>query len=151
MLLTALCVLWLARVVAPRLPWVWGASVGFFAFLPVVAKTGAMPISQTVASSGYGLSNVTNGAWYLDCLITCHVLGQAATDSKLNAFGTLDIGPANNAATFPVNVGVMIGTPQTDILFNMAQAYYIELHNTWSATTGAPTITCTQLNVYGCN
>lgn len=49
MLLTALCVLWLARVVAPRLPWVWGASVGFFAFVPVVAKTGAMFQPDTLA------------------------------------------------------------------------------------------------------
>ncbi len=40
--LTALCVLWLARTVAPDRPWVWAASVGFFAFLPVVAKTEAM-------------------------------------------------------------------------------------------------------------
>jgi hypothetical protein len=40
--LTALCVLWLARVVAPARPWVWAASVGFFAFLPVVSKTEAM-------------------------------------------------------------------------------------------------------------
>ena len=40
--LTALCVLWIARVVAPNRPWVWAASVGFFAFLPVVSKTEAM-------------------------------------------------------------------------------------------------------------
>jgi hypothetical protein len=40
--LTALCVLWLARAVAPERPWVWAASVGFFAFLPVVSKTEAM-------------------------------------------------------------------------------------------------------------
>jgi hypothetical protein len=40
--LTALCVLWLARVIAPDRPWVWAASVGFFAFLPVVSKVEAM-------------------------------------------------------------------------------------------------------------
>jgi hypothetical protein len=40
--LTALCVLWLARVVAPDRPWVWAASVSFFAFLPVVSKVEAM-------------------------------------------------------------------------------------------------------------
>jgi hypothetical protein len=40
--LTALCVLWLARVVAPNRPWVWAASVAFFAFVPVVSKTEAM-------------------------------------------------------------------------------------------------------------
>jgi hypothetical protein len=41
-LLTALCVLRLARLVAPDRLWVAAASVGFFAFLPVVAKTEAM-------------------------------------------------------------------------------------------------------------
>jgi hypothetical protein len=40
--LSALCVLWLARVVAPHRPFVWAASVGFFAFLPVVSTTEAM-------------------------------------------------------------------------------------------------------------
>ncbi len=41
-LLTALCVLWLARTIAPRRPWVAAASVGYMAFLPIVAKTAAM-------------------------------------------------------------------------------------------------------------
>jgi hypothetical protein len=40
--MTALCVLWIALRVAPERPWVWAASVGFFAFLPVVSKVEAM-------------------------------------------------------------------------------------------------------------
>lgn len=45
---TALCLLWIARVVAPRNEGVWTASVGFFAFLPVVAKTAAMFHPETL-------------------------------------------------------------------------------------------------------
>jgi len=41
-LATALILLALARLVAPGRPDVWAASVAFFAFLPVVAKTAAM-------------------------------------------------------------------------------------------------------------
>lgn len=41
-LLTGLSILWLARVVMPRRPWVWASSLGFFAYLPVVSKTEAM-------------------------------------------------------------------------------------------------------------
>jgi hypothetical protein len=41
-LLTGVMLLSLARTVAPRSPTVWAAALGFFAFLPVVAKTEAM-------------------------------------------------------------------------------------------------------------
>src|SRR5260221_2906481 len=41
-LLSALCILWLARTVSPKRPWVWAASVGFFCALPIVTKTMAM-------------------------------------------------------------------------------------------------------------
>lgn len=41
-LLTGLSILWLARVVMPTRPWVWASSLGFFAFLPLVAKMEAM-------------------------------------------------------------------------------------------------------------
>jgi hypothetical protein len=41
-LLTALLLLSLARMAAPRSPGVWAAALAFFAFLPVVAKTDAM-------------------------------------------------------------------------------------------------------------
>ncbi|HEV7564606.1 MAG TPA: hypothetical protein VGO31_01445, partial [Microbacteriaceae bacterium] len=56
--LTALCVLWLARVVAPDKPWVWAASVGFFAFLPVVSKTEAMvhPENLSMLTSAVALA-----------------------------------------------------------------------------------------------
>jgi 4-amino-4-deoxy-L-arabinose transferase-like glycosyltransferase len=60
--LTALCVLWLARVVAPDRPWVWAASVGFFAFLPVVSKLEAMlhPENLNLLCSAAAVASLTD-------------------------------------------------------------------------------------------
>jgi hypothetical protein len=60
--LTALCVLWLARLVAPDRPWVWAASVGFFAFLPVVMRTAAMfhPDNLAMLTSTAALAATTD-------------------------------------------------------------------------------------------
>jgi hypothetical protein len=60
--LTALCVLWLARVVAPKKPWVWAASVGFFAFLPVVSKLEAMlhPENLNLLCSAAAIASLTD-------------------------------------------------------------------------------------------
>lgn len=102
-----------------------------------VAKTGAFTTT----------ANVTNGAWYLDLGITCQQVG---TTMNLNALGEITWGTGNNAATV-ANAGYMMGAPNTSIALNNATAYYPELWSTWSVTTGAPTITCTQFNIYGCN
>jgi hypothetical protein len=61
-LLTAVCVLWLARLVAPDRLWVAAASVGFFAFLPVVAKTEAMfnPENLNMLASAAGVAAATH-------------------------------------------------------------------------------------------
>jgi hypothetical protein len=60
--LTALCVLWLARVVAPDRPWVRAASVGFFAFLPVVSKLEAMlhPENLNLLCSAAAIASLTD-------------------------------------------------------------------------------------------
>lgn len=60
--LSALCVLWLARVVAPDRPWVWAASVGFFAFLPVVSKIEAMfhPENLNMLTAAASIAAVTH-------------------------------------------------------------------------------------------
>ena len=107
-----------------------------------VAKTGAVPVNTTPA-----MTSITNGAWYLDCLITCQQVG---TTMNLNALGTLDLGAANNATT-TVNLGLMIGAPNSSIALDNSVAYFPELWWTWSVTTGAPTVTCSQFNIYGCN
>lgn len=109
-----------------------------------IAKTGAFAMTATT------LAGITNGAWYLDCLITCQTVGKGATATLVNALGTLDMGGGNNATT-TANAGYMIGSPNANIGIDQSVPYAIELWNTWSVTTGAPTITCTQLNIYGCN
>jgi hypothetical protein len=60
--LTALCVLWLAWLVAPDRPWVWAASVGYFAFLPVVSKVEAMfhPENLNMLLSAASIASVTH-------------------------------------------------------------------------------------------
>lgn len=60
--LTALCLLWLARVVAPGRPWVWAGALGFFAFLPVVSKTEAMihPENLNMLCATAGTAAVTD-------------------------------------------------------------------------------------------
>jgi 4-amino-4-deoxy-L-arabinose transferase-like glycosyltransferase len=60
--LTALCVLWLARVVAPDRPWVWAAGAGFFAFLPVVSKVEAMfhPENLNMLCSAAAIASLTH-------------------------------------------------------------------------------------------
>jgi hypothetical protein len=61
-LITALSVLWLARLLAPDRPWVWAASVGYVAFVPVVAKTAAMfhPENLNMAATAVALATSTH-------------------------------------------------------------------------------------------
>jgi hypothetical protein len=60
--LSALCVLWLAWLVAPGRPWVWAASVGFFAFLPVVSKVEPMfhPENLNLLCSAVAAASLTH-------------------------------------------------------------------------------------------
>jgi hypothetical protein len=109
------------------------------------SRTGAITLAKTGAFTT--TANVTNGAWYLDALITCQQVG---TTTNLNVLGTLDWGTGNNAATV-INASYMLGAPNTSAAIDNSVAYYPELWGTWSVTTGAPSITCTQLNIYGCN
>jgi hypothetical protein len=109
------------------------------------SRTGAITIAKTGAFTT--TASVTNGAWYFDCLITCQQVG---TTTNLNALGTLDWGTGNNAAA-TANAGYMVGAPNTSAVIDNSTAYFPELWGTWSAVTGTPTITCTQLNIYGCN
>jgi hypothetical protein len=112
----------------------------------VIAKTGTF---TTVAS-------VTDGAFDFEVMLTATAIGSSGT---LNAVGHMHWGPANNAAA-PTQSAysstlsgqpMMIGTPQTAVSFNNSTAYFLELFNTWSVTTGAPTITLTNFFVFGLN
>lgn len=61
-LITGLSVLWIARLVAPDRPWAWAASVGYVAFVPVVAKTAAMfhPENLNMAATAVALAAATH-------------------------------------------------------------------------------------------
>lgn len=101
--LTALCVLWLARVVAPDRPWVWAASVGFFAFLPVVSKTEAMlhPENLNLLASALAVASATTilvrRRWsrqLVACLIVSCAVGLATRASMLFVLVTLALAVA---------------------------------------------------------
>jgi hypothetical protein len=106
-------------------------------FGTAVAKTGAFTTT----------TSVTNGAFFLDLFITAQSVG---TTTNLNSTGTLNWGAANNAAT-AANVSYMVGSPNASVAINNATPYWIDLWNTWSATTGSPTITLTQFIILGLN
>ena len=81
-----------------------------------------------------------------------------AKTGTLNAVGWVEYGVANNAAagtfgTYSSNNAsrFMIGTPQTAVTFNPTTSYYLEVFNTWDATTNAPTTTLTNFYVFGLN
>jgi hypothetical protein len=120
------------------------ATAGTYA--NTIAKTGAF---TTVAS-------VANGAFEFELMLTATAVG---TSGSLNGVGHLLWGPANNAAApsqsaYSATLSgqpIMIGTPQTPVSFNNTSAYYLELFNTWSSTTGASTITLTNFLIFGLN
>jgi hypothetical protein len=104
--LTALCVLWLARVVAPGRPWVWAASLGFFAFLPVVSKTEAMlhpenlnmlTAAAAIASATTILVRRSRSRILLACLIGSTTLGLATRSSSVFVVLALALGAAEYA------------------------------------------------------
>jgi 4-amino-4-deoxy-L-arabinose transferase-like glycosyltransferase len=64
MLVTAGVLLTLARLLFPRRPVVWVASIGFFAFLPVVAKTEGMFYPETL-NMLLSVAAVTLASWML--------------------------------------------------------------------------------------
>jgi hypothetical protein len=114
-------------------------------------KLGGTGAWTTVASQ-------SNVAFSFDILVTVTIIGSAANAGSINSVGTLLIGQANNAANPTLQtVGaqwatpIMIGTPQTAVTLTPTTAYYIEAFNTWSVTTGAPTITLTNFFIFGLN
>jgi hypothetical protein len=99
--LTALCVLWLAWLVAPERPWVWAASVGFFAFLPVVSKTEAMfhPENLNMLMGAVAVASAT--AMFVSRRITPRLMTLL--------IGSLVVGLATRASTVFVVLAVVLG------------------------------------------
>jgi len=113
-----------------------------------LAKTGTL---TTVVQA-------TAAAFDFEVLVTMTAQGVGATAGTLNAVGWVEYGVANNAAagtfgTYSSNNAsrFMIGTPQTAVTFNPTTSYYLEVFNTWDATTNAPTTTLTNFYVFGLN
>ena len=114
-----------------------------------LAKSGAW---TTVISQ----SNVEFTFWVM---VTLTVPGQGGgTNASVNTIGQLHVGQANDAANPTLQtVGaqwatpIMIGAPQTAKTFDPTVAQYVEVFNTWSVTTGAPTATLTNFYVFGLN
>jgi hypothetical protein len=113
-----------------------------------LAKTGTL---TTVVQA-------TAAAFDFEVLVTCTAQGVGATAGTLNAVGWVEYGVGNNAATGTFGTyssnnasRFMIGTPQTAVTFNTLTSYYLEVFNTWDATTNAPTTTLTNFYVFGLN
>lgn len=111
-----------------------------------LAKTGTL---TTVVQA-------TAAAFDFEVLVTMTAQGVGATAGTLNAVGWVEYGVANNAATGTFGTyssnnasRFMIGTPQTAVTFNTLTSYYLEVFNTWDATTNAPTTTLTNFYVFG--
>lgn len=104
-------------------------------------------LAKTGAITGTTLTSITNGAWLLDLTVACQQVG---TTTNLISTGTLSIGAGNNASTTAAAT-YMVGSPNSAVAINNATAYYIEVFNTWSVTTGSPTITCNLFTIFGCN
>jgi hypothetical protein len=118
----------------------------------VLAKTGTFTT----------LVSWTTAAFDFEVMITATALGAAAGGGSFNCVGSLSLGAGNNLAaptlgtmgtstTASLASKVMIGAPNTPLAFTTATPYYLELWNTWSATTGSPTITLTNFYVFGLN
>src|SRR6516164_6829019 len=113
-----------------------------------LAKTGTL---TTVVQA-------TAAAFDFEIMVTMTAQGVGATAGTLNAVGWVEYGVANNAAagtfgTYSSNNAsrFMIGTPQTAVTFNPTTSYYLEVFNTWDATTNAPTTTLPNFYVFGLN
>jgi hypothetical protein len=87
--------------VAPERPWVWAASVGFFAFLPVVSKTEAMfhPENLNMLMGAVAVASAT--AMFVSRRITPRLMTLL--------IGSLVVGLATRASTVFVVLAVVLG------------------------------------------
>jgi hypothetical protein len=126
-------------------------------------NTTAGTLLNTVAKTGTFTTviNMTSLAFTFEVMMTVTIAGSAANAGSINCVGELKFMAANNAdaptwgtyaaATTSLFCVMGIGTPQTAVTLNPTLAYYIELFNQWSVTTGAPTITLTNFYILGLN
>lgn len=123
--------------------------------------TAAGTLATTIAKTGAftTLINWTDAVFTFEVLMTATAVGSSGT---INAIGSITLGAGNNASaptlgtmgtstTASLGSTIMIGTGQTPVSYNNSTAYFLELFNTWSATTGSPSITLTNFFVFGLN
>lgn len=134
---------------ANTLTWTFALDTTLGTLLNKVAGTGAI---TPVAS-------ITNGAWDFELIVTATQVGAGTSATSLNAVGHLNMGQANNAVTANFTGSgssqgannVMIGAPQTAVAVNYNLAYFLDVYASWSGTVGGPTLTMTNLLVFGLN
>jgi hypothetical protein len=124
------------------------------------ANTGAIAVPLKTGTLTT-LASQTNCEFMFEVWATMTAQGVGATATTVNAIGKFEIGNANNAATGTFGTtaatstaqiyGYMIGTPQTALTFDNSVKQYVEVSNTWSVVTGAPTITLTNFYIFGLN
>lgn len=122
------------------------------------AGTGAIALPFGKTGTLTTVINVTSGIFGFEVLVTGTAPGFGSTAGSLNAFGWVEFGIGNNAATGTFGTysnnnasRFLIGTAQTAIAPVPSTQYYIECSNTWNVTTGAPTIVLTNYLIFGLN
>ncbi len=118
-------------------------------------------LGTTLAKSGAWTTVISqsNVEFEFEVFVTLTVPGQGGgNNASVNSMGHLLVGQAGDAANPTLQtVGpqwatpIMIGAAQTAKTFDPTVGQYVEVHNTWSATTGAPTATLTNFYVFGLN
>ena len=142
---------------------------GFFSTGTIVTLTDVITLGFDTTAGTLGITlaktgtlttvvQATAAAFDFEVLVTMTAQGVGATAGTLNAVGWVEYGVANNAATGTFGTyssnnasRFMIGTPQTAVTFNTLTSYYLEVFNTWDATTNAPTTTLTNFLIFGLN
>ncbi len=122
------------------------------------AGTGAIALPFGKTGTITTVITTTTQNWDFEMLVTATSPGFGATTSVLNCVGWVEYGQGNNAATGTIGTygannasRFLIGTPQTPVNPVPTTQYFIECSNTWDATTNAPTITLTNLMIFGVN
>lgn len=126
--------------------------------LNTTQNTAAIAVTLGATGAWTTVASQSNVAFEFELLVTATAPGKAGTNGSFNTCGRVLIGQANNAANPTLQtVGaqwatpIMIGAPQTAAGFDPTVTQYVEMSNTWSATTGAPTATLTNFYVFGLN
>jgi len=125
--------------------------------------TTAGTLATTLGKTGTitTIASVSDGIWEFEFLLTCTAVGTAGTTGTLQGFGNVTYSAGNNAQTGTMGTfgttnstfcnQFFLGAPQSTISFTNTTNYYLDVYNTWSATTGSPTITMTNYYIFGLN